>query len=255
MEPKFQSSFIPKGPVSSASAPTAASFRRAPVQRDFFAVIASALFTLSLIFAIGVFGYKYYLNYRIAGLGRELEAARAALEPKTVDELVRLDERIVSTQELLANHRIISPVFDFLQQATPQSVRYTGFQFNSTEKGLELALKGEARSYSALAVASDIITNKSPQFKNAVFSDLILDPKGNVTFSLSMRVDPSALSFGRSVSLQGLSPAPQTAQPQSQAASTTPAAPAGAASTSTAKASTTTGPSLPPVGGAKPAGR
>jgi Tfp pilus assembly protein PilN len=231
MEPKFQSSFIPRGPavsnVSMGGAPVA---RRR--QRDIFSVLASALFTISLFFAAGVFGYKYFLNYQIKTMGQELEAARAALEPETVNELIRLDSRLSSTKSLIANHRIISPVFQFLAASTPATVRYSDFNFNMTAKGLELTLNGEARSYASLASASDLMA-QSPYFRNPVFSDLSLDDQGNVQFIVTTQVDPSLLSYqrlvdstrGNEVPVQNIAPV-STSTPRtgtSTAATSTPA--------------------------------
>lgn len=198
MEPKFQSSFIPKGPVSSG--PQASSFSSAPrKQRDFLTVIASFVFALSIIAALGSVGYKYFLKYRISQMGQELVDARAALQTETVDELIDASDRIVSTRELLKNHKVLSPLFDFLEQATPKTVRYTEFNYANTNKGLELRLKGEAKSYGALAAASDIF-NRSQNFSNPVFSDLTLDSKGNVTFSVTATVNPTFVSYESFVS-------------------------------------------------------
>lgn len=197
MEPKFQSSFIPRGPAASNLSSGGAPIVRR-TQRDIFSLLATTIFTISLLFGIGVFGYKFFLNYRIKAMGAELEAARAALDPDTVNELIRLNARLVSTKELLESHRIISPVFDFLEASTPANVRYTDFNFNMTSRGLELTLRGEARGYSTLAAASDLF-NRSPYFSNPVFGDLSLDERGSVIFALTTDVEPSLLSYERFV--------------------------------------------------------
>jgi hypothetical protein len=179
-------------------------------QRDLFSFIAGTLFTLSVLFSGGVFGYKYFLNYRIEQMGAELESARAALQPEAVTELVRLNSRLVSTKSLLENHRIITPVFDFLEAATPQNVRYTDFNFQMTPKGLDLSLRGEAQGYAALAAAAEVYSRANSNFRNPTFSNLQLDQEGNVVFSLFMEVEPALLSYERMV--EGAAPlAPPTA--------------------------------------------
>lgn len=226
MEPKFQSTFIPKGLVSAGL--------HMPIgvragNKDIFSFLATLIFTISLVLAGGVFLYKFYLNYRIAQMGTELEAARAALAPETVTELIRLNGRIISTAELLKKHQVISPVFDFLETSTPRSVRYTDFDYSTDENGVELNLRGEARSYAALAFLSQVF-NKSTNFKNTVFSDLRLDQTGNVIFSLTTNVEENLLSYERLVEKSAIAP-PRTSIPVS---TSTPSA-----ATSTPKATST----------------
>ncbi len=233
MQPNFQSSFIPKGtagaPVSVGAMP---STRRVSNQRDIVSLLAVGIFILSLLLAAGVFGYTFFLNYRIAQMGTQLEEARAALQPETVQELVDLNSRLVSTEALVRRHRIISPVFKFLETATPKSVRYTDFGFEVTNKGLELNMRGAATNYASLAVAAEAV-NKNPFLKGSVFSDLSLDEKGRVMFSLKAVLDPQMLSYTRFVETAGVIPqVPQ--QNKAVATSTSQTA------TTTSKTSTTT---------------
>lgn len=194
MEPKFQSSFIPRGPVSS-SIPTGnmTPVRRKP--RDIFSFLSTVIFTLSLVFAGGVFLYKMYLNYSITQMKGELEAAREALEPETVEELIRLNSRIVSTETLVKQHKVLSPIFEFLQASTPKTVRYTKFDFNQTNKGLELTLQGQARGYAALASAADVFNRATTYFSEPVFYDLYLNDGGDVVFTAKALIVPTALSY------------------------------------------------------------
>lgn len=177
---------------------------------------------LSVIFSVGIFGYKYFLSYQIEQMGTELESARAALEPETVTELIRLNSRIVSTRSLIQNHRIITPVFDFLEAATPQNVRYTDFNFNMTPKGLDLQLRGEAQSYAALAAAAEVYSRSTSNFRNPTFSNLQLDDQGNVVFSLQMEVEPALLSYERMV--EGTAPAEAVIPVTSTGTTTSPTA-------------------------------
>ncbi len=205
MPPKFQSSFIPKGPVttSSGSNPTAVPVRRG--DRSIIAFVGNTIFTLAIILAGSVFAYKYYLNRSIAQMGSQLESARATLEPELIKQLTDLNERIVSTQAILHEHTILTPVFLFLEEITPTTVRYTQFKFDATEAGSELRLLGQATSYAALAGLSELI-NQNPDFKQPLFSDLKLDDKGNVSFSLVVTINPQMLSYEKMVSEFGFTP-------------------------------------------------
>jgi hypothetical protein len=234
MPPKFQSSFIPKGPLASGGVSTPLNRVN---RRDLVTVLAQWSFGISVILALAVTGYKFYLDYSIKSMGAELEATRQALSDGAVDELIRLNDRIVSTQTLLQNHKIISPVFDFLETFTPRTVRLTEFQYTTNEKGPEVSLRGEAQGYAALALYSDLV-NKNEDFRDPVFSDIRLDDRGNVTFLLKTMVAPELLSYQRAVVRAG---AAQTT-PVTQTATSTVATTTAATATSTAARTATTTP-------------
>ncbi|MDB5266621.1 MAG: protein of unknown function with transrane region [Parcubacteria group bacterium] len=195
MEPKFQSSFIPKGPLT-----TSASFaaRSAEKKQGILGYIAKFIFIVSLLAAGGSFGYVKYLESSIDKKASDLEAAKAALEPETIKELTRLNTRIQVTQTLLNKHRAITPFFDYLQSATMKNVKFTSFVFTFNEKGPSIAMKGMARGYAAVALQSDEF-NKSKYIKTPVFSNLNLDDKGNVLFEFKANLDPQILAFKKDV--------------------------------------------------------
>ncbi|MFZ2484500.1 MAG: hypothetical protein WAX80_02315 [Minisyncoccia bacterium] len=199
MEPKFQSSFIPKGPAPSPNTGIPLGPRR--VEKSFFSFISLVIFSISVLLAIGVFGYKFYLNYRIDKMGTDLENARASLQPEVISELTRLDNRIISANELLSTHRALIPLFEFLEVSTPRTVRFTEFRYSVSNQGLELIMRGEARGYAALALQADIL-NKSQYFKNPIFSDLTLNDRGDVRFSFKAIVDPYLVSYRGRVTAQ-----------------------------------------------------
>lgn len=220
MEPKFQSSFIPKGPVATtATMNVGAKVKGAGL----LGILGLFIFILAFVGAVGLFGYNWYLTSKIARMGESLEEARAALEPETINQIARLDARIVGTRELLDKHVVSSGVFDYLEDATLKSVRFSEFAFTSGgEKGLSLTMKGQAHGYGSVALQSDIF-NKSKFFKNPVFSDLSLDDKGNVVFTFTTSLDPSLVSFKRYLQDENTTPvsAPVEAQNVSAVASTT----------------------------------
>ncbi|MHB0977850.1 MAG: hypothetical protein ACYC1K_00345 [Minisyncoccota bacterium] len=193
MDPKFQSSFIPKGPL----VPSSAVFKSQPAKRGtLLGLITMWIFILSILAALVAFGYGFYLNSSIKKMGGDLEAARANLEPETIREMARLDARIVGTEKLLANHAVLSPLFDFLESNTLKTVRFTQFTFKETSDGLTVSMRGQARGYAALALQADIF-NKSKDLKSTNFSNLDLDERGNVVFVVDAVVSPNLVSYKR----------------------------------------------------------
>jgi len=220
MEPKFQSSFIPKGPIVS-NVPGAPIGRRTRQEKSLFYILASTVFIVSVLSALGVFGYKFYLKYSIDKMGADLEDARMTLQPEVIRELTRLDNRILSSQKLLARHQILSPLFEFFEVSTPKTVRFKDFSYTKTPQGLELKIIGEARGYAALALQADIF-DKSQYFKTPIFSDLSLNEKGDVNFSFKAMLDPTLVSYERKVERLGASPiVPTESTSTSTATSTT----------------------------------
>lgn len=191
MEPKFQSSFIPKGPIG-----TSASLSRSSdiTERGIFGFIATTIFVIAILGTGGVYGYNKYLQSSISKMGTDLENARTTLEPESIRELTRLNSRIVTTQELLLKHTVLSPLFDYLETSTVKTVRFTQFSYSTTDKGLTLVMKGQARGYTAVALQADIFS-KSKYLKNPIFGDLSLDNSGNVVFSMTAVLDPSIISY------------------------------------------------------------
>jgi hypothetical protein len=204
MEPKFQSSFIPKGPVTSSTTVGIPTGRKTK-ERSFFSFLAIVIFIISVLLALGMFGYKFYLKYRIETMSADLEKARVAIQPDIIRELTRLDNRIVSTKELISEHRVLTPLFEFLEISAPRTVRFTDFRYTTTDKDTVLTLKGEARGYAALALQADIF-DKSQYFHNSIFSDLNLNTRGDVSFSLTASVDPNLVSYNRGIERTGTKP-------------------------------------------------
>ena len=195
MDPKLQSSFIPKSPVVPDGVGMPA--MRKAGHKSFFTFIALIIFMFSLVLALGMFGYKFYLKYRIGQMGADLEKAQATVQPEVIRELVDLDNRIISTKNLVSRHIALTPLFEFLEISTPKTVRFSDFRYTATESGgLTLSMKGEARGYAALALAADIFS-KSPYFKNPTFSNLNLNAKGDVGFSFEGVADQSLVSYNK----------------------------------------------------------
>ena len=208
MPPKFQSSFIPKSPLTSNTPNVLRG--RGTKGKSLMSVIAFALFVISIVLAVGVFGYKYYLNYRVNTMEADLEQALTTIqpEPEIIRELIRFDDRVVSTQELVTGHRVLSPLFEFLESSTPVTVRFSDFQYAVAGQGLQLTMSGEARGYAALALQAEVF-DKSGYFTEAVFSNLNLNERGDVRFTFNAVIDPSLLSYSRLVE----SVSPQAAVP------------------------------------------
>lgn len=218
MEPKFQSTFIPRGNV--APSPSAAISREAR-HGSFVGFIAFLIFLFSILATVGVYGYERYLGSRIGKMGQDLETARQNLEADAINQVTRFNSRLDATEKILDNHAIVSPIFDFLEKNTLKNVRFTDFKFNTTGDGINVTFHGQAKGYTALSLQSDQF-NKSKYIRNPIFSDLSLDDKGNVVFSFTADLDPSITSYKNQPQIPDAVSAPVSTTSTSTATSTKP---------------------------------
>ena len=193
METKFQTSFIPKTTLEPV-----ANGAKKPL--GLFVFLSTIIFFISAVVAAGAFGWDKYLESRKTTMKSDLEKNIKAFEPQTIDQYVRLDNRINSAKELLSKHVAVSYIFDFLEDETLQSIGFTDFKYGvAPDGGATLALNGSAKSYNAVAYQS-IVFGRERALKNPIFSNLDLDNAGNVVFNFTTNVDPGFIAYTRKAS-------------------------------------------------------
>ena len=188
MENSFQTSFIPKKPITSGVAD------KAP--RSFLLVVAIFFLIISIVGSLGLFIYKNYLTKNKATLSGSLAVVRDTFEKDTIDELSLFDNRTKNAKQILNGHIILSPVFTRLGEVTIPSVQYTSFDYTNENNSFVVAIKGSARDYRSIALQADAFNSPSGQvFKNIIFSNLIKSKDNSITFDLEFSIDPNLLSY------------------------------------------------------------
>ncbi|MEK7614225.1 MAG: hypothetical protein AAB428_00970 [Patescibacteria group bacterium] len=183
-----QTSFIPR------KTPGLEVVREKPI--GLFMVIAALVFVIAVLGSGSIFLYKYIISKSIDTAGKYLSERKEALEPTTIDELIRTDKRLRSANELLNKHIVATPVFKLLEDITLESVRFSKFEYIVDQvKGASVKVSGEAKSYGSIALQADNFNNEKRFIKNAVFSNLNLNEKGNVTFEALISFDPDLISY------------------------------------------------------------
>jgi len=221
MEPSLQTSFIPKqamtpqGPIQGRG-----QTQYAPKQgMGLFTLLSFIVLFLSLVSAGGAYGYKAYLQNILygkcdptvqlqanndtlgltgetdfkCGLYLSLVEWNRRLQDDRLVRMQRLDTKMKLASQVLNSHMSLVPLFDFLSTSTLKTVRFTKL---STLNG-EVNLEGTASGYEDIAVESNIL-NSMPEVSGALFSDLNVDVKNNVTFKLKFLIDPSRLKYATS---------------------------------------------------------
>ncbi len=190
METKFQTSFIPKTNLEPVANTTHRSM-------GFFNFVAIIIFVISIVVALGAFGWHRYLEGSKTSLKDSLERNIKSFEPQTIDEYYRLNNRIDAAKILLSKHVAVSYIFDFLSEQTIQSVKFNDFKYDVDSLGsATLILNGEAKSYNAVAYQSEVF-GRERALKEPLFSNLDLDTVGNVVFNFSTKVDPGFIVYTR----------------------------------------------------------
>ncbi len=193
MESKFQTSFIPKTTIEDGGKLKMSS------PYSIFLVIASILIVLTLALAGGLYAYQNILQNSLKVKSAALADENNKLDYSSINPISRIDLKMKAGKILLDGHLAISALFAALQSSTLKNLRFTDFSFSylSSDK-IALSMKGEAQSFEAVAKQADDFSNIagiSNNFQNAVFSDLSLNPTGNVDFSLITSINPSLISY------------------------------------------------------------
>lgn len=193
MENTFQTSFIPKKPITSTE-----TSRRKPV--SLFRVLSFVLLLIMILSSAGLFVYKSYLIKQKNSLSASLSKIKASFEEETIKDLELFDKRTSVAKEVLDGHIVLSPMFHLLGELTIPSIQYNKFEHKTNEKGFFVQISGVARDYKSIALQADVFNGtKGRYFKNVIFSSLIKDINNQVTFKLEFNVDPSLLSYENNV--------------------------------------------------------
>ena len=211
LSPLMPTSFVPK---------------QAPAKRlnygsnfDFggaMALLGYGLFLITLVLALGTFGYEWYLSRQESAKRAEVLAAEQHIDHAAVERLLKLNYRLTESKRLLNNHVALSQLFTPIEAALPLTIHFVSFDVVENENhGGIINAKGVAVSLNALAVLATEI-NKGKGIKDLIFSDISVDKSGKINFALTAITDPSLTTFGAQ-SLNSASPvSPETGTPATE---------------------------------------
>ena len=210
METKFQTSFIPKKPLVSAGT-IGGIATSAPRKKgtSIFMTLAGLLFLISLGVAGGMYYWKSFLLSSQESYKTQLAQREKQFNGDLIEELKRQDVKITLASQLIRNHLAMSNIFTILGSFTIESVRFLSLDLvapaNSTED-IKVTMKGYGSSFSAVAFQSDVL-GKLVDYglrgivKNPILSDPSLDVNNSVSFGFTATIDPSTLSYEKSLGI------------------------------------------------------
>ena len=185
--PTIPSSFVPHetSPARTSHADFAGAF-------SLFSYLVLAVVFVS---AVGVFSYGRILTATQTSREAALIKATATIDADTIEDFVRLQDRLNSSQALLKSHVAFSNFFSSLQTLLPASVRFTALHISTSASGVtKVEGSGVAKSFNALTAASMAFTTES-HIKDVIFSKISITRENTISFGFSATLDPRLTAF------------------------------------------------------------
>ncbi len=193
MESKIKTSFIPKKPIAQ-SAKDVSKARYKSGGLDIVMLVSIVLVVISGVLSAGVFFYHQLAISDAESKKEQLQRARGAFEPKLIQELMLLSDRIRVAEGILEKHTAPSIFLQALEQDTLTGVQFISMEYKQKDSETALfTLKGKTHSVNSVALQSSRF-GESTVIKDPIFSDIDL-VKDGVTFTVKGEVDLSAIRY------------------------------------------------------------
>jgi len=195
METKFQTSFIPKKTVTETKSSGSG--------MGIFLFVSIVIFLVSLGIAGWVYLQKQMLVSKIVEQQGIIATNEDSFDTNTIESILTLNKRITLADGLLQKHVSVSPIFNFLQQATLKNVRFRDFNFSSLSKD-ENGTPRVAVKLSGIAKDFETVASQADELGSSKWSKIISEPKisnfslntdGSVSFLFTAYVSPSFILY------------------------------------------------------------
>lgn len=143
--------------------------------------IASVLLVLSLLTALGTFGYRKYLEGRLLTVQSELTQKKSEDMESRLKEIAIFDRQINIAKYLLDNHIAPTRIFTALESLTKETVVYSSFDYAYDPGNIaQLDVTGGTEELTSVAVQKIEFTAKD------LFDEFTVK---DITFGLAEAVD------------------------------------------------------------------
>lgn len=161
---------------------------------SFFISLSIIVLIISLLSYGGVFVYQESLKTEIKAKQENLEKIKNQLDPQTVRGVNDISRRIEALKVILANHKSLAGFFDFLEDGTLKTVRFSSFAYSDDDEAPIVTLQGTARSFGSVSLQAEKFY-ENPNIKSALFSGFSLKEGGLVGFSVKVIADPQLFAY------------------------------------------------------------
>lgn len=194
MEPKFQTSFIPKKNIDDDSR------NRSVVYSDtnIFTLTATIVFIATVLMYGGLYLYKNMLVKQVAQADSQLIEARTAIQPKKIQEIIDNNHRIKNSNKILDSHIATSKLMIFLSDSAIKKVRFNEFMYQYKDGIASITIDSEVQTFNSFAYQQEVLA-KNEFIKNPSFDEISLLDNGNISFKFTGRIDPTLVSYKKAL--------------------------------------------------------
>jgi hypothetical protein len=218
METRFQTSFIPKKPFTPVGGLNVQTPHH-PVA-SLLMTLSGLVFIVSIVAAGGMYFWKSYLLSAQDTYKTELAEREKQFKPELIEDLKRQNVKIDLARDLLANHLATSMIFDIIGRMTIENVRFSSMDLSvgsNPNDGVKISMRGYGLNLPAIAYQSDVLGQLEKYglrkvVKNPILSDPTVESDRTVSFGLSAVVDPTSLTYRKSLEVQSGGSASSTDQ-------------------------------------------
>jgi hypothetical protein len=213
MEPKFQTSFIPK----KTPTPIGGFGGQKAVRQgtSIYLGLAVILFVVSLAATGAAYAWKQYLIGQQASYKQELADREKQFNTQLITDLKQVNVQIDTAKQLLSSHLALSQIFEVISKLTIEKVRFVSMDVTlpgaaqlampGTTNAVAVKMQGYGSNLSSVAFQSKVLSQLEQYglrqiVKNPIISDPSLEPTGAVSFGFAATIDPGSLSYRESVS-------------------------------------------------------
>jgi hypothetical protein len=217
MEIGVPNSFIPHD----ATTPDVPHYEKSGGLSELLFLVAVVLVIASIALAAGTYIYLKYLESESTQKQAQIQQAQAAFDPALIQQLTRLDHRMISADTILGSHIAPSAFFAALDSTTLTTISFQNLTFDATNpSNITLQMSGVARDVNSIALQADLFS-KSGIITNPIFAGIDQQADG-VHFTVAASVNPAALNYQTLVT--GQTPSGVNQLPSTSASSTAPSA-------------------------------
>jgi hypothetical protein len=194
MEPKFQTSFIPKKIAEDDSRNRVS----ISAETNIFTLAATVVFVVISLLYGGLFFYKGVIIKQVEKARQDLISASDAIQPDKIQEIIDNNTRINNSLEILDKHLATSRLMMFLSDSTIKKLKFNEFLYQNKDGVASVIIDSEVQTYNAFAYQQEVLA-KSEYVKNPTFSNIGLDSTGNIKFQFTSTIDSGLLSYKKSI--------------------------------------------------------
>jgi hypothetical protein len=209
MEPKFQTSFIPKKTSNPSNGFNVA--KSAHRGTSVYMAIAVIIFVISLGAVGAAYAWQQYLSSQQIQYKKDLADREKQFNTKLIGDLKQVNVQIDTAKNVLANHVALSQLFDVLQKLTIEKVRFTTLSVtmpgpeSKSQNDLSVIMQGYGTNLSAVAFQSKVLSELEKyglrqMVKNPIISNPSLEPAGSVAFGFTATLDLQSLTYAHFLS-------------------------------------------------------